>query len=172
MHPEQPVNVSPQIDNHIHPSLSDTLTKKVRYPLALLALTLIVGSLVIFSTTITNQLRSWRLLPQPESLTELYFTSPLSLPTHYRAGSAQPVAFTVHNLENQTERYNYAIVASTASGAPPQLLNSGSFVLEQGAYQHIADTVLLGPLGRRVKVSVTLINQNEAIHYWLYSIRQ
>lgn len=172
MHPEYPGNVSPQNDNHIHPPLSDTPTKKVRYPLALLVVILIIGSLVIFSNTIANQLRSWRLLPQPESLTELYFTSPLSLPTHYHAGSAQLVAFTVHNLETRTERYNYAIVASTASGAPPRLLHSGSFVLEQDAYRHIADTVLLGPLGRRVKVSVTLINQNESIHYWLYSIRQ
>jgi hypothetical protein len=119
--------------------------------------------------SVKNQLNAWKLLPQPERYTELYFTDHQQLPTTYRPGQAQDVKFTVHNLEHQSVSYRYAIVASGGEGSapPPDTLASGTFVLRHGEHKSISQPAASGDLGKRVKISVELKNQNHTIHYWL-----
>jgi uncharacterized membrane protein len=119
------------------------------------------------SQSIKNQLDSWKLLPQPEKLTELYFTNPNNLPTTYSPGQQQDVQFTIHNIEYKTEHYTYQIIENNQAGTDPvTLTNNGSFTLNQNQYGKISNPVTLANLGTRVKVEVKLLNVNESINYW------
>jgi uncharacterized membrane protein len=112
-------------------------------------------------------MRSWKLLPEPEKLTELYFTHPNSLPTTYVPGQPLSVNFTVHNLEYQTTGYTYKIVETSANNAQAQTLATGSFTLSQNIYKQETVNISTVDLGEKVKVEVDLVKQNETIDYLL-----
>lgn len=143
---------------------------KTRYTSIILAASIIIA-LIALSPYVDDALTTLHLSPKPEPFTELYFTDPASLPTHFTVGETQSVAFTVHNVEYRVERYDYTIVADTQQGRPDQLLASGDFVLRHGAYQHEVATVLLQPLGDRVKVTVALTlnstGRRQSLAYWV-----
>ena len=141
--------------------------KQITYGIALAAVIVLVILAVIFHTNIRNQLNDWKLLPEPEKLTELYFTHPNSLPSTYAAGGTQTVAFTVHNLEYQTENYQYQITETSNNGQQNQILFSSSFVLKQNQYKNVSEPVSLLDFGSRVKISIDLTNVNETIDYWV-----
>jgi hypothetical protein len=106
-------------------------------------------------------------LPEPERLTELYFTQPNSLPASYKPGQPQTVNFTVHNLEYRTTAYNYQVIEQTQNGATSQTLTSGSFTLGQNQYKSPVLDIIPTDLGSHVKISVKLVSQNESIDYLL-----
>ncbi len=112
-------------------------------------------------------MRSWKLLPEPEKLTELYFTNPNSLPTKYTPGQPQTVGFTVHNLEYATTDYKYKIIETSQDGSQSQTLASGSFGLLQNGYKKEAVNISTVDLGSHVKLEVDLENVNESIDYLL-----
>lgn len=116
---------------------------------------------------ITNQLNKWKLLPEPEKLTELYFTQPNSLPNTYIPGQAQKVNFTVHNVEYQTMTYQYKIVEESQSGSQQQTLISGSFKLSENQYKSTSFTSPLTDMGPQAKVVVEIPTVNESIDYLL-----
>jgi uncharacterized membrane protein len=129
---------------------------------------LVVVALAIgYHSAIDRQLRSWKLLPEPEKLTELYFTHPNSLPTKYVPGQPQTVSFTVHNLEYQTTDYTYKIIETNQNGNQSQTLATSSFVLPQNGYKKAAVNISTIDLGSRVKVEVDLENVHESVDYWL-----
>ena len=112
-------------------------------------------------------MRRWKLLPEPERLTELYFTHPNSLPTKYTPGQQQTVAFTVHNLEYRTTTYHYQVTEQAQDGTSTQTLTSGSFTLTQNQFRSNALNITLTDLSQHVKVEVRLVNVNESIDYLL-----
>lgn len=120
-----------------------------------------------FHSAIDRQMRSWKLLPEPERLTELYFTHPNSLPTKYVPGQVQTVSFTVHNLEYQTTNYHYVIIEKNQDGSQSQTLASSSFTLPQNGYKKEAVNISTVDLGSHVKLGVDLTNVNESIDYLL-----
>lgn len=120
-----------------------------------------------FHQQIKNQLNAWKLLPQPERLTELYFTSPNNLPSTYTPGQAQNVRFTVHNIEYQTETYQYKILEQSQDGSKTQQLAAGKFTLQQDQYQGQNVGVTPADMGQRVKIIVDLPTVNETISYWV-----
>jgi hypothetical protein len=132
---------------------------------------LVLAALVVVATTqahaIKNQLNAWKLLPQPEPLTELYFTHPNNLPSTFTSGQSQTVSFTVHNIEYKTEVYPYSIVETSNNGAQSVTLANGSFTLQQNQYEKINRPATISDLGSRVKVEVNLPSVNESIDYWL-----
>ena len=129
------------------------------------AIVVIIALGAIFHAAIDRQLHSWKLLPEPEPLTELYFTHPNSLPKHYVPGQVQTVNFTVHNLEYQTTYYTYKIVEASSDSSKAQILTTGSFVLPQNIYKRETVNISTIDLGEKVKVEVDLVKQNEAIDY-------
>lgn len=122
----------------------------------------------IFHNQVKTQLNAWKLLPQPERLTELYFTKPNALPTKYISGQPQTVSFTVHNLEYSTMTYHYQIIEKNQNGSQYKTLYGGAFTLRPNIYQ--SETLKITPVdfGNRVKVAVKLLNINESIDYWAY----
>jgi hypothetical protein len=143
-----------------------------KYPSATLLLFCALVLVIIISSSwwrpaITNQLNKWKLLPQPEKLTELYFTQPNSLPSTYMPGESQKVNFTVHNIEYQTMTYSYKIVEENQDGSQQQVLASNSFTLDQNQYQSVSFTGPLADMGPEAKVVVELPTVNESIDYLL-----
>jgi uncharacterized membrane protein len=110
--------------------------------------------IVLASPAIKRQLNDWKLLPEPERLTELYFTHPNSLPSSYMPGQTQTVSFTVHNLEYRTTTYKYTVVEAAQAGQAGTTLASGRFTLNQGSYKKVTDLVAIQPSGARVNVEV------------------
>lgn len=146
--------------------------RKYRLPIALC----FVAALVIFSVSqaaaIKRQLNNWKLLPQPERLTELYYENHTKLPTTYTPGTQQSFTFTVHNLEYRTTSYSYTVTQKSEDGTQSQQLSSGSFTLNQNAFK--TQTISIAPtdLGGRVQIETSLLiggpdSSTEAIHYWV-----
>jgi uncharacterized membrane protein len=121
----------------------------------------------IFHSAIDRQMRDWKLLPEPERLTELYFTHPNSLPTTYTPGQTQTVDFTVHNLEYRTTDYQYKIIEQSQDGSQSQTQAVGSFTLPQNAYKPEAVMIPTADIGQNAKVEVELVNVHESIDYLL-----
>ena len=146
-------------------SFRDWFVMHIRWNITgLLILALILIS-IISAPAIKHQLNSWKLLPQPERLTELYFTNPNNLPTTYTPGQNQTVSFTVHNLEYRTTTYNYAINEVNQDGSVTQPLISDSFTIDQNQFKQVATAVTPIDMGSRVKISVELKTKNQAIDY-------
>lgn len=140
-----------------------TTKKRVLFSLPVVVIAILA---LIFSPNINKQLHAWRVLPESERLTELYFTNNTKLPTTYRPGSNQIIAFTVHNLEYRTNKYTYKITQTSQDGATTILLATGTFSLSDSKYRALMSTVNVRDLGNRSKISVEL-NNNEFISYWI-----
>lgn len=129
----------------------------------------IVGIIVLvkfLSPAINRQLHSWRVLPEPERITELYFTEHTKLPTIYSPGSRQVIAFTTHNLEYRPTNYSYTVTQSSQDGSQTGVVGSGSFSL--GTYQFLTTSspITLLDYGARSKITIRL-STNESINFWV-----
>lgn len=131
------------------------------------AIIAIIALGAIFHAPIDRQMHRWKLLPEPERLTELYFTSPNNLPKTYVPGQLQEVDFTVHNLEYRTMNYQYKITETSQDGKQSRGLTDGSFQLPQNRYEKMIVNISTVDLGPHVKVEVKLMNVNESIDYLL-----
>jgi Protein of unknown function (DUF1616) len=118
---------------------------------------------ILNRSAINRQLHAWKVLPEPERLTELYFSDHAHLPGYYIPGDAQNVAFTVHNLEYRTTSYKYTITQQSRDGSQTQELGSGNFTIKEGQYQKTTVSITLADLGTDTKVVVKL--NDESIHY-------
>jgi hypothetical protein len=134
----------------------------------------IIIGLISFGVTyahgIKDQLNDWKLLPQPERLTELYFAKPNNLPSTYIPGVSQTFGFTVHNLEYRNTDYTYQVVEENQADTQTVTLQQGSFWLRQNHYKTVTENVALSDLGSRVKIVVNLSNVNESIDYWVSEV--
>ena len=130
-------------------------------------LVVLVIACVSAHSAIARQLNNWKLLPQPERFTELYFTHPTSLPTTYAPGETQIVAFTAHSLEHRITTYTFVVTVNNEVGNAEQTLARGSFTLTNNQTKNITETATLPPLGSREQITVTLTNMQTSIDYWL-----
>jgi len=106
-----------------------TRPHKIAYLLiAVCCLVGVSGALFVYRVPIIAQLSDWRLLPEPERVTELSFADYATLPKSLVAGSQFTIAFTVHNLEHQKTVYHYKLIATSDQGVE-QGLGDGTFML-------------------------------------------
>lgn len=152
--------------------LNDTYTyrraKKTLF-FVVVAVVCIAGVVTIFASrdAIARQMSAWKLVPQPDQLTELYFTSPTELPSTYLPGATQEVSFTVHNLEHQPMLYSYEIIQQNDVGAVSYVLAIGSFRLKHDGYHTETTTATYLDTGQKARIIVRLINQGQTVHYWV-----
>ncbi|HEU5186892.1 MAG TPA: hypothetical protein VFT87_00125 [Candidatus Saccharimonadales bacterium] len=126
---------------------------------------------------ITKQLADWQVLPQPESLSELYFTDHTNLPKILNANVTQPVNFTVHNVEHRPTTYYYKLVATVPDSSVEQQLAEGTFMLDHNATRTTNETITVPGLGPRIGIRVDLFYKTlrpnhaenittQSINYW------
>lgn len=147
--------------------INDLFAKYDKRKVIGLFLVIVLMIIVILAPAIKHQLNAWKLLPQPERLTELYFTSLNTLPSTYTPNQSQTISFTVHNLEYQTTTYSYTVTEASKDGTTTQLLASNNFTIDQNQYKTTALQITPIDLGANVKISVALKSQNESIDYLL-----
>jgi hypothetical protein len=128
---------------------------------------------------IYNRLYSWKLIPRPERLTELYFGDHINLPKTYTPTQQQTVAFAVHDLEYRTTVYTYTIAQQYQDQTAGQQLASGTFTLAQDGTRQMQVPITLIDMGDRSRVLVTISYegiafgqdnpsvQTQYIDYWL-----
>ncbi len=121
---------------------------------------------------------TWQVTPQPQRLSELYFTHHQQLPDVVAPQTPQRVVFTIHNLEHQTTVYHYTLIVLTNNSIEEQL-GHGTITLTHDQSQTIEHTLVIPPLGDRVAVKVKLEYQGiiagsktahwqtQSIHYWV-----
>ncbi len=127
-----------------------------------------------------RQLHAWRLIPQSERFSELYFTHHDDLPMFALPDSEQRIDFTIRNVERQTTEYRYRILARAADSAGNRVLTEGVQRLAAGAEAEVTRSVTLPPLGKRVALEVQIeygsrgmFGQDaphmatQSIHYWV-----
>jgi hypothetical protein len=140
---------------------------RYRRPVLVSSVIILLIMMILLKPFFDRQLDNWKLLPEHERLTELYFTHPNTLPGYYVPGSSQFVSFTTHNIEYNTTLYSYNIIEQSSDGTQSIIEDSGTFRLRQNQYKYIVDPVKLTNLGKRIKVYVQLTNEHESIDFWL-----
>lgn len=115
---------------------------------------------------ITRQLHAWKLLPQPQSVTELYFTDHRKLPASYTPGQTQPVAFSIHNNSSQDATYTYAVSEQSEDGKQYREVARRAILVAPGATQSIEIPVVRTDFGERTRVGIYIVNSNQTINYW------
>lgn len=137
----------------------------VQHVLATLVLIFGVSLVIINQSVIYNQLNNWKLLPQAEKLTELYFTDHLSLPKQYTPGETFILPFTVHNLEHKTQEYTYAIKQIDSTSNTSNQLATGSFTIDNDQFYRASIPITYVKSGAKSSIIVSLTNINQAILY-------
>ncbi|MFA6005263.1 MAG: hypothetical protein WC775_02140 [Patescibacteria group bacterium] len=139
--------------------------------LTFIFITMFAVALYVKQDAIYEQLKVWKLVPLPETFTELYFEDHLKLPTRIIPEEEQTFKFTVHNLEYTDMEYPYTVKATGADGYQ-QVLQTGTFVLIHDAYITKKITYSIGENHDRVKVEVNLVNKKQTIHFWLNGVKE
>lgn len=106
---------------------------------------------------------------QPTPFTELYFTSPSSLPKLLPPGVPSRFEFTIVNHEQNTTTYHYVVVVSGDTPEAPQPVASGDVTLPVSAATSVSVAVIPAVLGVEYVVSVHLAERAETIHFATHS---
>ncbi|RJR28275.1 hypothetical protein C4561_00230 [candidate division WWE3 bacterium] len=141
-----------------------------------------------------DKLNEWKLLPQPETLTELYFTDHLNLPISIAPNQKRYFEFTIHNMEEKDMTYTYEVYANIGDGSDEDTTESSEssestpsdndesadvfipekILIEEGEiktasdqYKTVGITFELPMVKARNQVVVNLINKNQSIHFWV-----
>ncbi len=137
---------------------------------------------------------SQHLLPEPERLTELYFTDHLKLPSTVARNSSLPISFTIHNIEYQPMSYTYQILEvpdskkeepanpddngenNSMTAIPPvtETLQPTNNIRKQGVVhlnhdetKQLTETVDIGDIPGRMKIEILLVEKEQPIHFWI-----
>ena len=141
------------------------LKKYLPFFLTTVLLASLVGGYVVLKGPVIAKLNDWKLLPQPERFTELYFEHHLDLPNTLKPNEQKDINFTVHNLEYQDMTYEYTVRAISTSSAV--LLDKNSFLLKENEFRTVTVPVIIPEMMYRTKVIVTLENLHQSIHFWV-----
>ncbi|HUC89998.1 MAG TPA: DUF1616 domain-containing protein [Patescibacteria group bacterium] len=139
---------------------------------------MLIGGVYAQRQAVYDQLYSWKLIPRPERLTELFFTEHTKLPTKYAPAQQQTVKFTTHNLEYRKTTYKYVISQESQDGKAKQQLTAGGFTLEHDKAKTTEVPIQLTDLGSRSRIVISLSydgiafgqdlpsEQTQSIYYW------
>jgi uncharacterized membrane protein len=135
---------------------------------------LLIGSVLLFSLSLflveypVSDLYNHLFLPQPERVTELYFSHPASLPSTVTVGIPVTFDFRIVNHEAQTVTYSYIVTIDTP-GSSTRALVTGQFTSSDGQVEEIpVKTAITRPSVRNL-ITVQLLGRVEKIHFWVMS---
>jgi hypothetical protein len=98
---------------------------------------------------------------QQEGFTELYFTTPGTLPKHFVPNQVHNIPFTIHNLEGRTTTYPYAVYLNDI-----QIGSQHSVTLANQDMISLPETIPISSQEARVNITIKLLNTNQSIHHW------
>jgi hypothetical protein len=100
-----------------------------------------------------------------EPLTELYFDDHLDLPKTAEINKEYNFSFAIHNLEYQEMGYKYEITIEYNNRK--FILDKNIIYLNNEETKHIQGKFTIPDKFDRAKITVNLINKNQAIHFWV-----
>ncbi len=140
-------------------------------PVSSLLLPILVGLVVILglvlfthSDMVMAQLNEWKLIPQPEHFTELYFDNASALPTLTSKGVEASFSFTIHNVEGATTAYPYRVYFEYPSGYRVAF-TAGTVLLADNASTTITVSHTFRSTDEVGKVVVMLTSLNQSIDF-------
>lgn len=119
----------------------------------------------MFQTPIIDTLKSYKLWPMPEPLTELYFENHTKLPTTVTPGDPVSFSFTIHNIEYKPMEYPYQVRIEDPT--EKQVATSGSVMLSHDGYTTINEQIDTTHISTRSAVVVDLFKQEQKIQFWI-----
>lgn len=144
--------------------------KKIQIIKIVLLVTIIFLSIILIfmdKYNIINQLKNWKLFPQPETYTELYFDNNSKLPFYVKHKQQIKFSFTVHNLEYKPYAYPYNVYLDNNNKIYE--INKGSFTLNQDQHKTISDSYTLTKSISRAQIVINLTKNNQDIFFWITS---
>lgn len=128
----------------------------------------VLGGIVInhYQLVIYTQLNQWKLIPQPERFTELYFDDHTRLPKIIVPGETNTFVFVVNNLEGHPTYYPYAVYFQGVDGVVVPI-QDGTVFLSDGEQQKITVTTKGDWSSSNGKIFVVLKEQNQKIHFFV-----
>tara|TARA_Y100000310_G_C20606168_1_gene775580 strand:+ start:131 stop:529 length:399 start_codon:yes stop_codon:yes gene_type:complete len=100
-----------------------------------------------------------------DSFTELYFENHINLPKTIELNKNQEFYFTIKNLENKQFTYNYQI--NLDLGGKTTILNQAQTTLNHNQKKLISQSFNINQAFKQGKITVTLLNKKQSIHFWL-----
>ncbi|HVZ10874.1 MAG TPA: hypothetical protein VG941_00385 [Candidatus Paceibacterota bacterium] len=122
----------------------------------------IIGAGYIWQRPIKAQLNDWKLLPQPERFTELYFNDPASLPYTAARSSRLGFSFTIHNLEGSDQDYHYVVSFVPDTGVATIIDQNIRRIAADGSAIVTESYIYPGTVGR---VVVELPDLDQSLHF-------
>lgn len=149
-------------------------TRKSLITLGILGGMLVIALVLItaFQTPIIEKLKSYKLWPLPEPLTELYFTEHLLLPAEASPGGQMTFPFTIHNIEYKTLDYPYTVrVQAQDNSADVTVIRAGVY-LDHDQFATISADFIMPDITTRSAIRVELVDRGEKIHFWVQPGKQ
>lgn len=117
---------------------------------------------------ITLLLERYRILPIPESYTELYISDPQSLPTRIISGQAPSFSFTLVNHEGEKREYAYQVyfIASGTPKVSSTLLTTATVSIPAGtSLMREIPITIESQFSLDGKIFVVLLGRNQELHF-------
>lgn len=142
-------------------------TFSVRLMLSIVSVFIGVFFLVLYFNRggIHRFLLAEKLLPLPETFTELYFENHIKLPSLVDLGRKQMFSFTIHNLEARNMSYSYEVYIDTNGIQKP--VDVKTIAIKDNGYTTIPESFTLTTAADRSVVVVNLKNKNQKIDFWI-----
>jgi hypothetical protein len=109
-------------------------------------------------------LRAVGVLPKPDRYTVLAFAPSLLPPQSADRGARIAFAFTVGDEQGATADYGWRVLEST-DGGPSVRADSGTLRLAAGATGTVSAVAAVPGAGKRVVITVQLLDPDQVIHY-------
>ncbi|MDB5238936.1 MAG: hypothetical protein JWO00_271 [Candidatus Parcubacteria bacterium] len=128
----------------------------------LITILCVVLLLYIERDLVYAKLKDWKLVPQPEHFTELYFNNYDDLPKRSVKGFTAAFSFTIHNMEGATMTYPYKVYFEYSSGRITPFVE-GSITLADGESYATTTTHVFETTDLQGKVIVAIPTLNQEI---------
>jgi hypothetical protein len=130
----------------------------------------IVAGMIVFlygqKNIISAQFYKWKLIPQSENFTELFFDKHYRIPKTVVAQDTVPFSFVVHNVEERTMDYVYEVYAVSEEGQQ-MMLDQGNVTVANDEYKTIDETYRVPKTIRQTTIFIELPELKQKIHFLL-----
>ena len=138
--------------------------KKTPWIIAAISVTILVVVIFLFRTAIYQEFNNLKLVPEPETFTELYFNNPNNLPKVAVKGEKEIFSFTIHNLEGVKTLYPYSVYFLSQNGVRT-IFAKGNVVINNGDSDSITVPYVFASSDEKGMVVVMLTSLNQQIDF-------